>query len=66
MDNLNTHFKKSLIAAFGVGTVGAMTAFAAAVGFGSLRMRNGPLAQRVMMAAAATLAIVVGGVWLIP
>jgi len=53
------------IGAFGAGTVGAMTAFAAAVGFGSLRVRNGAAAQRVMMAAAATLAIVVGGVWIV-
>src|SRR5687768_13579260 len=53
------------IGAFGAGTVGAMTAFAAAVGFGSLRVRHGAAAQRVMMAAAATLAIVVGGVWIV-
>jgi hypothetical protein len=53
------------IGAFGAGTVGAMTAFAAVVGSGSVRVRNGAGAQRVMMAAAATLAIVVGGVWLI-
>jgi hypothetical protein len=52
------------IGAFGAGTIAAMTAFAAAVGFGSVRVRNGARAQRVMMAAAATLAIVVGGVWL--
>ena len=45
--------------------VSALTAFAAAVGFGTLRLRNGALAHRVMMTAAATLAIVVGGVWLI-
>ena len=53
------------ISAFGVGTVGAMTAFAAAVGVGTLRVKNGAVAHRVMMAAAATLAIVAGGVWLI-
>lgn len=53
------------IGAFGAGTVGAMTAFAAAVGFGTLRVKNGAPAHRVMMAMAATLAIVVGGVWLI-
>jgi hypothetical protein len=53
------------ISAFGVGTVGAMTAFAAAVGVGTLRVKNGAIAHRVMMAAAATLAIVAGGVWLI-
>jgi hypothetical protein len=53
------------IGAFGAGTVAAMTAFAAVIGSGSVRLRNGALAQRVMMAATATLAIVVGGVWLI-
>lgn len=53
------------ISAFGVGTVGAMTAFAAAVGVGTLRVKNGAVAHRVMMATAATLAIVAGGVWLI-
>jgi hypothetical protein len=51
------------IGAFGAGTVLAMTAFAALVGSGSLR--NGTTAQRTMMAAAAVLAFVVGGVWLI-
>ena len=53
------------IGAFGAGTVAAMTAFAAAVGVGTLRVKNGAVAHRVMMAAAATLAIVAGGVWLI-
>ena len=52
------------IGAFGGGTVLAMTAFAAAVGSGSLRVPNGALAQQAMMVAAALLAIVVGGVWL--
>jgi hypothetical protein len=52
------------IAAFGAGTVVAMTAFAAAVGIGSLRMRNVLFAQRAMMMAAAMLAIAVGTVWL--
>jgi hypothetical protein len=53
------------IAAFGAGTVVAMTAFAAAVGMGSVRLKNGARAHRIMMVAAALLAIVVGGVWLI-
>jgi hypothetical protein len=53
------------IGAFGAGTIAAMTAFAAAVGVGSVRVRTGATAQRVMMAAAAMLAIVVGGVWLV-
>ena len=52
------------IGAFGVGTVVAMTAFAAAVGLGSMRAADGPRAHRVMMTAAAVLAIAVGGVWL--
>jgi hypothetical protein len=55
------------IGAFGVGTVVAMTAFAAAVGagVGSGRLPNGVRVHRAMMVAAALLAIVVGGVWLI-
>jgi hypothetical protein len=53
------------IGAFGAGTVAAMTLFAAAVGSGSLRVRNGAVAQQAMMITAAMLAIVVGGVWLV-
>jgi hypothetical protein len=52
------------ISAFGVGTVAAMTIFAAAVGSISIRSVHGPRAYRAMMSAAALLAIVVGGVWL--
>ena len=52
------------IAAFGVGTVAAMTGFAAAVGTAAVRLPNGALPQRAMMLVAATLAIVVGTVWL--
>jgi hypothetical protein len=52
------------IGAFGAGSVAAMTAFAAIVGTGSIRLRNHARAQRVMMTAAALVAIVVGGVWL--
>jgi len=52
------------IGAFGVGTVVAMTLFAAAVGSASVRTRNGHLAYRVIMASAALLAVVVGSVWL--
>ena len=52
------------VGAFGAGTVAAMTAFAAVVGTGSVSVRNRALAHRVMMTAAALLAIVVGGVWL--
>jgi cytochrome c biogenesis protein CcdA len=52
------------IGAFGVGTVVAMTCFAAAVGSAAARTGHGPAAYRAMMTAAALLAIVVGGVWL--
>ena len=53
------------IAAFGVGTIAAMTAFAAAIGAGSRRAPEGASLQRALMITAATLAIVVGGVWLV-
>jgi hypothetical protein len=53
------------IAAFGVGTVAAMTLFAAAVGAAAVRTRPGAAAHRAMMVTAALLAIVVGGFWLI-
>jgi hypothetical protein len=52
------------IAAFGVGTVAAMTGFAAAVGTATVRLPNGALPERGMMVAAATLAVTVGAVWL--
>lgn len=52
------------IGAFGVGTVAAMTIFAAAIGSAALRGMHGPRVQQAMMTAAALLAIVVGGVWL--
>ena len=52
------------IAAFGVGTVAAMTGFAAAVGTATVRLPNGALPQRAMMMTAAALAITVGTVWL--
>ena len=52
------------IAAFGAGTVAAMTAFAAAVGTAAVRLPHGALPQRAMMVAAATLAVTVGAVWL--
>jgi hypothetical protein len=54
----------SYIAAFGVGTVAAMTGFAAALGAVPARGVHGPRAYRAMMTLAALLAIVVGGVWL--
>ena len=53
------------IAAFGVGTVVAMTAFAAAVGLIGVSARRNTQLHRAMMAVAAVLAMVVGGVWLI-
>jgi hypothetical protein len=53
------------ITAFGVGTVAAMTIFAATIGSIAIRGVHGPRAHRAMMSAAALLAIVVGGVWMI-
>jgi hypothetical protein len=53
------------IAAFGVGTVIAMTAFAAAIGSAGDRLRHGAPLYRGMMLAAATLAIAVGAFWLV-
>ena len=52
------------VGAFGVGTVAAMTAFAAFVGSAGARSEYNHRLQRAMMATAAVLAIVVGGVWL--
>ena len=52
------------IASFGVGTIAAMTIFAAAVGSIAVGSVHGTRAYRVMMSAAALLAIVAGGVWL--
>jgi hypothetical protein len=52
------------IASFGVGTVAAMTIFAAAVSSIAVRSVHGPRAYRAMMSAAALLAIVTGGFWL--
>jgi hypothetical protein len=53
------------IAAFGIGTVAAMTAFAAAMGSLSTRTSHGPLVHRAMMVSAALLAMTVGGWWLV-
>lgn len=53
------------IVGFGAGTVVAMTAFAAAVGFGAVRTPADAGAHRAMLVTAALLAITVGGVWLI-
>lgn len=53
------------IGAFGVGSVAAMTLFAAAVGLAGTRVPNAAGAHRLMMRAAAMVALVVGGVWLV-
>ena len=53
------------IAAFGAGTIVAMTAFAAAAGVVGARTAHGATAHRLMLLAAALVAIVVGGVWLV-
>lgn len=52
------------IGAFGVGTVVAMTAFAAAAGQAGSRVAVSAGAHRRMMLAAAGLAIAVGSVWM--
>jgi hypothetical protein len=52
------------VGAFGVGTVAAMTAFAAAIGAAGTRTRPGADAHRAMMLAAAVVAITIGGVWM--
>jgi hypothetical protein len=53
------------VAAFGVGTVSAMTAFAAVAGLAGRRMTPGAWPQRALMFSAAIIAIIVGGIWLI-
>ena len=53
------------IGAFGVGTVAAMTAFAALVGSAGVRIQAGTRTHRAMMLTAATLAFAVGGWWII-
>jgi hypothetical protein len=53
------------IAAFGVGTVVAMTMFAATIGWAGMRLQRNTLACRVMMGTTAVVAIVVGCVWLV-
>jgi hypothetical protein len=52
------------IAAFGAGTVVAMTGFAAAVGSATMRLPDGAIPQRAMMVTAAVLAMTVGAFWL--
>ena len=53
------------IAAFAVGTVFAMTAFAAAAGFAGARTVPSFGAHRMLMMTSAVIAIVIGGVWLV-
>jgi hypothetical protein len=53
------------LAAFGLGTVAAMTLFAAAVGAAGTRVQPGASTYRAMMLVAAAAAIAVGGVWLV-
>jgi len=54
------------IAAFGVGTIAAMTAFAAVVSRAARSAEPHHPVHRGFLAAAAVLAIVVGGIWLMP
>jgi len=53
------------IGAFGVGTVVAMTAFAAVMGSAGVRVSHRARFHRGMLLTAATLAIAVGGFWLV-
>ena len=53
------------IAAFGIGTVVAMTGFAAAVAKAAVRTRRSAGTHRLAMRAMAAIAIAVGGWWLI-
>ena len=53
------------IGAFGIGTVAAMTTFAAVVGLLGVRAGNNPRLEKALLTAAAVLAVLVGGVWLI-
>lgn len=54
------------IVGFGVGTVVAMTLFAAIIGLLAGQARHRHSMHRALLATAAVLAIVVGGVWLVP
>jgi hypothetical protein len=53
------------IVAFGVGTVAAMTVFAAVMGSAGARVHHRAALHRGMLLTAATLAIAVGGFWLV-
>ena len=54
------------IATFGAGTVLAMTVFAAVVSHAAGHARRRHHAHRILLTAAALLAIIVGGIWLMP
>jgi hypothetical protein len=54
------------IAAFGVGTVVAMTIFAAVLSHAAVHTRGHHHAHRMLLTGAAVLAIIVGGIWLMP
>jgi hypothetical protein len=53
------------IAAFGVGSVVAMTAFAAVIGSSVARVHYGALPHRVLLTVASVAAVSVGGWWLV-
>jgi len=53
------------IFAFGIGTVVAMTAFAAIMGSAGVRVKHRAALHRGMLLTAAPLAIAVGGFWLV-
>jgi hypothetical protein len=53
------------IGSFGVGTMLAMTLFAAAVGTALARTPYGAIAHRAMLTTAAVMAVSVGGWWLV-
>lgn len=53
------------IVAFGIGSVTAMTLFAAAIGTAGARLAPGARLHRAMLAAASVLAIGVGSAWLV-
>jgi hypothetical protein len=52
------------IAAFGAGSIVAMTAFAATIGAAGGRLQQGTAGHRLLMMSAAVLALAVGGWWL--
>ncbi|MGH9256243.1 MAG: sulfite exporter TauE/SafE family protein [Vicinamibacterales bacterium] len=54
------------ISAFGAGTVAAMTVFAALVSHATGHARRHHDAHRALLTAAALLAIIIGGIWLMP